>query len=86
METWSLLRPDLCVHVYVKSESLPNVWAQGWINYMDVLPLCDDGSSPPQPAVADYAMQRAIQVSSRVHASPQHPQLIHPLHPLIEIN
>ena len=64
METWSLLRPDLCVHVYVKSESLPNVWAQGWINYMDVLPLCDDGSSPPQPAVADYAMQRAIQVSS----------------------
>ena len=54
------------MHVYVKSASLANCYMHGWVNYMDVLPLQDDGTPLPQPPVADYAMQRAIQVSFAV--------------------
>ncbi|KAL1500490.1 hypothetical protein AB1Y20_013147 [Prymnesium parvum] len=61
-ESWSVADPNLRVHVYVPNKVQPSMgYLQGWVNYMDLLPLDEDGNPPVRARVSDFKIQRQIQ-------------------------
>ena len=61
-ESWAVEDPNLRVHVYVPNKVQPSMgYLQGWANFIDLVPLDEDGNPPPKAKVSDYALQRKIQ-------------------------
>ena len=61
-ESWAVEDPNLRVHVYVPNKVQPSMgYLQGWVNFVDLVPLDDEGNPPVKAPVSDYAIQRKIQ-------------------------
>ena len=65
-ESWSADDPNLCVHVYVPNLVQPSMgYIQGWMHYMDLMPLDANDNPPPRAEISDYAIQRMRSHSPR---------------------
>jgi len=65
-ESWSVDDPTLRVHVYVQNKVQPSMgYFQGWVNYVDLIPLDEEGEPPrvllDEKGNSSYATQRKIQ-------------------------
>lgn len=61
-ESWSVSDPNLRVHVYALNKVQPSMgFLQGWVNFVDLLPLDENGEPPLRAPVSDFSIQRKIQ-------------------------
>lgn len=61
-ESWAVEDANLRVHVYVPNKVQPSMgYLQGWVNFIDLVPLDAEGNPPVKAPVSDYAIQRKIQ-------------------------